>query len=200
MESLSIKLYLLIITLLPSLAMACIDSDYEKQLRELKTLTPSVSQEEPSQESLVQFFNAMPTTFSCFNRLFGYSDKAAPLYSEPQLYFLFPKFKQAVAKEEYMSKLVSLAINARWEADQTGALQDAVRELLDNHTVAFIQAIEGHDNKSQESIWAFLFGGPHPSNQRIKPNVKTLICETSDYNCATFQKVYALKVSEEHNH
>lgn len=195
-----IVIFLLATILLPSVALACIDSDYEQQLEELTNLTPSVSQEEPTQESLASFFNAMPTTFSCFNRLFGYSDRAAPLYAEPQLYFLFPKFKQAVADEDYMAKLISLSINARWEADQTGALQGAVRELLDKHTVAFIHAIEGHDQKSQESIWAFLFDDPYPSNSPVSANVKQLICETSDYNCEVFQEVYASKVALEHDY
>lgn len=194
------KILIIIFTLAPALTLACFDSDYEKQLKELKALAPSVSTEAPTRGSLTQFFNAMPTNFSCFNRLFGYSEKTSPLYFEPQLISLFPQFEGVVADDEYMEKLVSLAINAKWEADQTGALQHAVRRLLDNHTAAFIQSIEGYDKKSQESIWSFIFGGPHPSNMPVKPNVKTIICEASSFNCKLSQKIYALKISEENNY
>lgn len=189
----SILFYLLI----PALVFACPDLNYEKQLSELQALTKEVTVENPSPESLKKYFRAMPSTFSCFNHLYGFNQKPAPLYEEPILHFLFPKMQKVVSKKAYIDKLISLAVNARWEADQTGGLQRAVHNLLYSDTVLFIKTMEKYSQIDQESIWNFLFDGPHPSNRPIKPRIKKLICEISEFNCKTFQNIYSIKTSQE---
>lgn len=197
-KHLSTRVCAFIFILLPAVVLACPDSKYERQLTELRSLTRAVLEQEPTAESLVQFFRAMPSSFSCFNRLFGYSDEPGALYFEPQLYVLFPEFQKVVPKHEVTTKLVSLAVNATWEADQTGALQNAVRDSLDNDTGLFIQTMENYDQEHQESIWVFLFDDPHPSNTPISEKVQNLICESSEYNCRLSQRVYESQVAQEH--
>jgi hypothetical protein len=192
--------YTCFILAIPAISAACPNSEYESKLRILETLTPLVKSENPSKEALMNFFEALPSDFKCFNRLFGYSDKPAPLYSEPQLYFLFPKIAEVEVKEKYTAKLVKLAINAKWEADQIGALQNAVRSTLDTHTTFFIQQLNDLDTESQSSVWAFLFGGPHPSNESLSDNTKSIICKTSVLSCELSNKVYSEALSEEHTH
>jgi hypothetical protein len=184
---------IVILSLLPTFVLACPDDKFEKQLVELTSLTASIIQEDPSSEALAKFFTAMPTTFSCFNRLFGYDDKPAPLYFEPQLHVLFPKFRAAVPINELTTKLVNLAVNARWEADQTGALQDAVRNILEKDTVLFMQIMQNHDQNDQASIWLFLFDDPHP--MPFSGDVQKLICQISKNNCAASKAAYKEKTA-----
>jgi len=72
-----------------SVARACPDAEYDQHLKELRALTSAVSTAEPDQAALAAFFKALPPEFSCFDRIFGFGEGPAPLYSEPQLYPLF---------------------------------------------------------------------------------------------------------------
>jgi hypothetical protein len=179
---------------------ACPDAEYEKHLVALRALTSSVAGDQPDPTALASFFKALPPDFSCFNRIFGYGDGPAPLYSEPQLFPLFPKIAAVVPKPDYARKLVGLAVNARWEADQTGALQDATRAVLDSDTRLFVKLLGELNAESERSVWAFLFGGPHPSNEPLSPSVQSNVCEVSTRSCDLSKQVYARSVSEEHNH
>ena len=181
-------------------AAACPDEAYERHLSALRGLVPAVTTAEPERSALASFFEALPPDFACFNRLFGYSDGPAPLYSEPQLYSLFPKIISAVAQPDYARKLVGLSVNARWEADQTGALQRATRSVLDTETKLFIKLLADLSADSERSVWAFLFGGPHPSNVPLTANVQSTVCEASTRSCQLSKEVYAQAVSEEHTH
>jgi hypothetical protein len=181
-------------------AAACPDAAYETYLKALRALTPAVIVEQPAKAALADFFQALPPDFACFNRLFGYSDDPAPLYSEPQLHFLFPKIKSVMSKEDYARKLVGLSVNARWEADQTGALQEAARSVLDSDAQLFVQLLVKLSAESERSVWAFLFGAPHPSNEPLSPAVQVIVCNASNRSCELSKQVYAKAVSEEHNH
>ncbi len=186
---------------IPSLLFACPDRKYEIQVKELTSLTSKVLGVNPKERNLKQFFKSMPSSFSCFNSLFGYNNnKPAPLYFEPQLHFLLPKMEQAIPAKIFIAKLVSLSVNARWEADQTGALQHVVRSILNNKTTLFITILEGYDLESQESVWSFIFGGPHPDNNPLSAIVQKHICEISNENCSLSKAVYNKKISEEKVH
>ncbi len=200
MKKLRRTIYIIFSFVASSYAFSCPDFDYEFQLKVLSALTPQVLEENPSKDSLQEFFKAMPSRFTCFNRLFGYSDKPAPLYSEPQLHFLFPKIESAVPNEEFTAKLISLAVNATWEADQTGALQNAVHSNLHSQTHIFIEVLETLDPVSQDSVWAFIFGGPHPSNQPITENTQKTLCELSAKSCSLSKSMFSRKVAEEAHH
>jgi hypothetical protein len=178
------------------------DMGCEERLKRLRVLTPAVMAEKPGRAALLDFSEALPPDFACFNHLFGYSetDGPAPLYSEPQLHFLFPKIAAVVPKEVYARKLVGLCVNAKWEADQTGALQDAARSVLDTETPLFVRILGELGIESERSVWEFLFGGPHPSNEPLSSSVEKRICETSMRSCELSRQVYARALSEEHTH
>jgi hypothetical protein len=200
MRSSVVLVWIALIAAVPAVARLCPDAEYEEHLQGLRALTPAVIAEKPEQTALARFFQALPTDFACFNRLFGYSDAPAPLYSEPQLHFLFPKIAPVVPRHDYARKLVGLSVNARWEADQTGALQDATRSVLDTDTQLFVKLLGELSADSERSVWAFLFGAPHPSNEPLSASVQGKVCETSARSCELSKQVYASAVSEEHNH
>ena len=191
-----------LISTAPTVVQACPNAEYEQHLKALRALVPAVSVENPEQAALAGFFKALPPDFSCFNRIFGFSesDGPAPLYSEPQLYPLFPKIAAVVPKPDYARKLVGLAVNARWEADQTGALQDATRAVLDSDTQLFIKLLHKLSAESERSVWEFLFGAPHPSNEPLSPTVQSEVCKVSTRSCDVSKQVYTRAVSEEHTH
>ena len=175
------------------------DARCEEHLKSLRALTPAVMASTPDPAALADFFKALPVDFACFNRLFGYSasDGPAPLYSEPQLYPLFPKIAAVVPRQVYAQKLFELSVNAKWEADQTGALQDATRSVLDTETRFVVKILSGLDAESERSVWAFLFGGPHPSNVPLSSSVQIIVCEANERSCELSKQVYARALSEE---
>src|ERR1043166_1847777 len=96
----SVVLIAVALIVAPSVARPCPDAEYEEHLKALRALTSAVSTAEPTQAALAGFFKALPPDFSCFNRIFGYSKGPAPLYSEPQLYPLFPKIAAVVPRPD----------------------------------------------------------------------------------------------------
>jgi hypothetical protein len=184
----------------PTSVRACPNAEYERHLRTLSALTSAVNVEMPERSALAAYFQALPPDFSCFNRLFGYSDEPAPLYYEPQLQDLFPKLAAVVPEQDYARKLVGLSVNARWEADQTGALQDAVRAVLDTKPQLFASLLSPLNTDAEESVWSFLFGAPHPSNQPLEKDVQNQVCDASARSCQQSKQVYARAVSNEHTH
>jgi len=201
MRSLPILIAVALISAAPSVARACPDAEYEEHLKALRALTSAVSTSEPEQAALAAFFKALPPDFSCFNRIFGYSESEgpAPLYSEPQLHPLFSKIAAAVPRPDYERKLVGLSVNARWDSDQIGVLQDATRSVLDADTRLFVRLLGELSANSERSVWVFLFGAPHPSNEPLSPSVQNQLCEASARSCDLSKQVYARAVSEEDN-
>ena len=182
----------------PALAHACPDAEYQRHLKALTALTSTVTTEKPEQSALTAFFQALPPDFSCFHRLFGYTDSPAPLYSEPQLHDLFPKIAVVVSQHGYARKLVGLSVNARWEADQTGALQDAVRAVLDTNTQLFVSVMSELTVDAERSVWLFVFGAPHPSNEPLSRAVQNRVCSLSARSCKQSKQVYAGAIENEH--
>jgi hypothetical protein len=178
----------------------CPNEEYENRLAALRVWVPAVAAETPPEAALAGFFNALPSDFSCFNRIFGYDDAPAPLYFEPELSSLFPKIAAVVPRPTYARKLIGLSVNARWEADQTGALQHAARSVLDVDTRLFVGLLGELGADAEQSVWEFLFGGPHPSNVPLLPAVQLQVCKASSRSCELSNKVYRRGVGEEEHH
>ena len=153
------------------------------------------------EESARRFFRAMPDSFGCFNEVFGYPREApGPLYDEPQRHFLFPQMAVAVPRQAFALKLVRLSVGARWEADQTGALQHAVRTVLDETPVVFVGELKKLDATAEYSVWRFLFGASHPSNELLTPELKKQLCSLSQRSCELHAKAYAAALAVEEHH
>ena len=184
----------------PTMAYAHRDTECDGHLKDLSALTPAVMVDKPEQSALTAFFQALPSDFPCFNRLFGYTDGPAPLYDAPQLYELFPKIAWVVPQNDYAHKLIGLSVNARWEADQTGALQDSTRAVLDANPQLFVRVLSERTADAERSVWTFLFGSPHPSNLPLSRGVRKRLCVASTRSCELSKQVYARAISREHRH
>ena len=68
------------------------------------------------------------------------------------LHFLFPKIAAVVPRQDYARKLVGLVVNAKWEADQTGALQNAARSVLDSDSLLVVNLLARLDTDSERSV------------------------------------------------
>jgi len=189
-----------LIAAVSTLVHACPDAMYQKHLRALSALTSAVATEKVEQSVLTAFFQALPSDFACFNRIFGYGDSPAPLYSEPQLHDLFPKIAAVVPEQDYAKKLIGLSINGQWEADQTGALKNAVRAQLDKNPRFFVSVLSKLTADAERSVWSFLFSAPHPSNEPLSRDVQKQVCDVSARSCKQSKQVYARAVSDEHTH
>jgi hypothetical protein len=184
----------------PTVAHACRGAEYDGYLKALSALTPAVNVDYPEQSALTAFFEALPPNFSCFNRLFGYLDSPAPLYASPELHDLFPKIALVVPQHEYVKKLIGLSVNARWEADQTGALLHSVRAALDSNPRLFVSVLSELSPEAERSVWLFLFDAPHPSNQPLSRDVRKVLCRLSARSCKLSKEIYALAVRGKETH
>ncbi len=110
------------------------------------------------------------------------------------------RFQLECAGQLDARKLLGLSVNARWEADQTGALQDSVRAVLDTNTLLFVSLLNKLTSESEQSVWSFLFGAPHPSNEPLSRAVRKQVCDVSARSCKLSNYVYLRAVSNEHNH
>ena len=189
-----------LVTAAPTLVHACPDAKYQRHLNALSALTPAVTTEKAEQSALTAFFQALPRDFACFNRLFGYGDGPAPLYSEPQLHDLFPKIAAIVPEQDYAIKLIGLSVNGKWEADQTGALRDALRAQIDKNPRLFVSVLSKLTADAERSVWSFLFGGPHPSNEPLSRYVQKQVCDVSARINLLGLFAASRAVSNEHSH
>ncbi len=183
---------------LPAIAGTLWDSKCQDHLSRLRELVPAVLADSPSPSSLSSFFEALPSDFACFDHLFGYHGGPGPLYSEPQLYLLFPGMRAAVEREAYVRKLVSLSINGQWQADQTGALRGAVHFTLETDTGLFVRLANKLPAEQEATVWWFLFSSIHP--QALTPELQKKVCQGSDRSCRLSKKAYTRAEAEEHNH
>lgn len=181
----------------PSAAPECPDVSFAEHLERLRAATAAVRAPDPPKPALAGFFSALPSDFGCFERIFGYDEAPGPLYAEPSLHEVLPKLEAAVPKSAYAGKLVGLSVGAKWEADQVGYLHHATRDLLDTDARAFVALLADLGAYSERSVWSFLFGGPHPSNQPLASPVREQVCEASARSCELAREAYECAVARE---
>jgi len=184
----------------PAPARVCRDAPFPEYVQKLQALTPAVAVERPAPADVARFFAALPRDFECFNHLFGYYDDAGPFYAKPYLHLLFRHIARAVPERDYVAKIVGLSVNAHGQADQTGALKRASREILDRRAHVFVAALEPLDAASERSVWAFLFGAPHPSNTPLTLEVQARVCKASERSCESSKQAYARARLNERRH
>lgn len=176
----------------------CPDAALTAYLKSLTAAYAEMNAAPGGQTGAQRFFEALPHSFPCFYALFGYpDDRPGPLYSEPELHTLFPRLAAAVPPAEFTKRIVELSVHAHWEADQTGALQEASRALLDRHPSLYVSELGRLSREEEVSVWRFLFGGPHPSNQPLTTDVRRAVCSLSDRSCASLDRVYAEALARE---
>jgi hypothetical protein len=140
----------------------------------------------------------LKATYAELKAISGYpNDSPGPLYSEPELHSLFPRLAAAVSPAEFAQKIVQLSVDARWEADQTGALQEAARGLLDQHASLFVGELSRLTADEEGSVWQFPFAGPHPSNVPVGEAVRRSVCSLSHRSCVWLDRAYREALARE---
>jgi len=156
--------------------------DYTLNYKEVKTLQDSArylkhyfNQFEKTNDSLseVLFFKMFPDNFKNFKKLYGYDDsvnnnefKGSPLYFSGKHILDYEVLY--VPKDDYLTKIISISINAQWQADNVNALQRNIkREYIYNDSLFVSKLRYLKKSKSEvESFWIFFFDGPHPENKQ----------------------------------
>lgn len=138
-------------------------TDIEAKAKELKEYYAKAKSDD--REYQMKFFDAFPASFTLFNQLYGYSENTYHvLYEESQKHVsLFCELRDAVAKEKYYEKLVSLGLKGHWDADAVNYLQHCMEKYIKEDLSLIVSTLENYSNKEIESFWYFLFDGPHPS-------------------------------------
>lgn len=116
-----------------------------------------------------QFFEAFPSSFSLFNKIYGFEDDTDGF--NPNILYdvhlshlnLFCSLKKSVNKKAFYKKIIILGINGHWQADAVGFLQHCTRETIKEDLPLTIEILENYSNEDIKSFWYFLFDGPHPS-------------------------------------
>ena len=138
-------------------------TNIEAKAKELKEYYAKAKSDD--REYQVKFFDAFPASFSLFNQLYGYNTHTQHvLYEESRKHVsLFCELRDAVAKDKYYEKLVSLGLNGHWDADAVTYLQICMERFIKEDLPLTVSTLENYSDKEIKSFWYFLFDGPHPS-------------------------------------
>ena len=111
------------------------------------------------------FFNSFPSSFDEMNDLFGYNEtREGPLYSDDLKIIKYFSQLDLIDKEAYYNKYIDICINGKWEADNITRGFDIYKRILDD-TNTICEVLAKKSDSELESIFRFVFDGPHPDNQ-----------------------------------
>ena len=138
-------------------------TNIEAKAKELKEYYAKAKSDD--REYQVKFFDAFPASFSLFNQLYGYNTYTLNvLYEESRKHVsLFCELRDAVAKDKYYEKLVSLGLNGHWYADGVNYLKHCMERCIKEDLPLTVSTLENYSDKEIKSFWYFLFDSPHPS-------------------------------------
>lgn len=151
---------------------------YSLQLDETSTLKDSANylnhyyvQFEAFNDSISErsFFKAFPDNFKAFQHLYGFDDRKGemPLYMLGQNHISnYSKIRTYVKDREYYKKMINITAKAKWEADNTNALQDIIIKGFKSKTNLILDLLKNKDNKQVKEFWYFFFDGPHPKDPK----------------------------------
>lgn len=127
-------------------------------------------------KNCVGFFDAFPTSFSEFERLYGFSDQmgAAPLYSKYgghlQYFFRCP----GISVRARIEKIYGIGMGGRWDADAPAMMQEACYQLIRENPREAKEILDRMPEKRASSFWYFVLDGPHPKDKATLEKVNVL--------------------------
>jgi len=133
----------------------------------------STGEERAKYEQL--FFDAFPSSFQEMLRFFGYDENkgAAPLYNynieleregKSSVISFFYNLSH-IDKEQHYNKYIDICIGGKWEADNISEGFDIGAKLYYD-TEAMTSVLSKRTDKEIESIFRFVFDGPHPDSRK----------------------------------
>ncbi|MFC4221161.1 hypothetical protein [Flagellimonas marina] len=154
-----------------------VELDYSIKLSELKNQQDSIlflkkyyDQFEKNNDSIseVKFFSGFPSTFKEFNALYGYDDEKGemPLYFDGDKHLeKYSEIRKYVSDSVYYDKLINIACQGEWEADNVNFLQDILIEKMKDNPQTIIDLLQSKSQTEVLSFWKFYFDGPHPVHE-----------------------------------
>jgi hypothetical protein len=123
-----------------------------------------------------KFFCAFPGSFERMQAVFGYDSEkgAAPLYEKGQNVIQYFINLESIPDSIYFGKCVRINIDGVWEADNIAEAFGFSHRLLKNTDNA-CKALSKFSYKEIESVFRFIFDGPHPKNDYNENLYKNLI-------------------------
>ena len=146
------------------------------QVDSLKSIKQFLENENLSCENKSHFYylyyKIFPSSFSRFNDIFGYTDfpdgngKANPLYNESMEYI--DLFAETFSRNHdlYWLKLISISIEAYWDADAVNIIQDYIQGTVEDNVTDFCFFLSNFKDKIISDFWHFYFDGPHPESYK----------------------------------
>lgn len=189
--------------------------DYSFKAENVKTLQDSAAylkhyynQFAKTKDSLseVLFFDMFPNNFKDFKNLYGYDDsyndnifRGSPLYSDYTHILDYNILN--VSTRDYLYKIISIALNGRWQGDNVNFLQDKFWDFYKSDTELFFNALveQCKSKKALSSFWIFYFDGPapnHPSKVKMYEDILQKL-ETLDSTMIPIVKSAYAKVQED---
>lgn len=167
-----------------------------------------------SNESGISFFCSFPNSFEEMQKLFGFSNgTAAPLYSSTGKYIqknriysdeigFFTDLSNLIPHEIYYEKYIKMNINGRWDADNISEAFMIHNEIIDN-TQLIAPVMMSFKDEEIESVFRFIFDGPHPKNEYNEKKFQAMTIKLKDdYNRLNIlmKEAYDELISEDHSH
>ncbi len=132
-----------------------------------------------------KFFYAFPNSFPIMDSIFGIKKKPGPLYHtkiprKVQSYVSrnshigFFSQLTSIPTHKYYDKYVNICINGYWQADKIRAAFGFGLHLL-NNTKPACEALSKKSDSEIESVFRFIFDGPHPDNEENRHFFRTLL-------------------------
>ncbi|MBR9833470.1 hypothetical protein GYB57_15090 [bacterium] len=160
-----------------------------------------------------KFFCAFPNSYASMDSLFGFNEKAGPLYyseTPEQLQFFgnlsshidFFSRLNSIPSDEYYVKYVNICIDGYWQADNIRVAFGFGLHLLNNPEPS-CEALSKKSDKEIKSVFRFIFDSIHPDHdtnrkfyEKLLPIVKAENERLSNLLTSSYKKL----MSENHDH
>ncbi len=141
-------------------SLACNSQKKQKTLESLYL----TYKKESSVKIINEFFYAFPSSFSEFQKLYGYDDKKGEsIYYKFGLEHitLFYKASESIEKKIFASKVIAISSNGKWDADAVNYFQEGLRNYFFKESKSVIDILNKKSNNEIEGFWYFYSDGPH---------------------------------------
>ncbi|MBK9162974.1 MAG: hypothetical protein IPM21_03545 [Acidobacteria bacterium] len=123
------------------------------------------------------FFDTFPSSFSEFERLYGFNDATSesPLYSKYERHVQYFLSCPDISIRERLEKAIGVGVGGKWDADATAKIQEASYELIKENPAESEEILDRLPETQASSFWFFVLDGPHPQDNATLEKVNVLV-------------------------
>lgn len=146
------------------------------------------------EQDLREFFNHFPKSFLPFYMYYGDSDK--PLYYTGRAHVqVYRKCSRVIDSTAYVSSLISLGIDGRWDADAVSWMQKLIKDEFSDRNKLFCSILEGYKSEEVVSFLIFYMDKLHFKDDDFPEELNALKDSyPSLYNCSVLAKERLLNI------